>query len=284
LQTKALLLFGFKENPFVNSIKNKKLFHRTPKYNETLLRMHEGIKEPNTDITMIYGEIGVGKSYTSAILNSELDEMGYYVVYMPNSYENFETLMCSIVRNITDKSPTNITEATLYFEELLEKVEEEENQLVIILDECHTYSMETLDKIRQLSNYNAKSDMKLLSLVLVGQTELMNTVKKMPQLYSRIKVKQYLEPLKEHEILDYIEFKIRTVGYTERENPFKDYIREIYEATKGMHRLINNVCEAAIDIAADENTTIITKEIMVKGIEEILRRQELYITGGSNNE
>ena len=118
-----------------------------------------------------------------------------------------------------------------------------------------------------------------LSLVLVGQTELMNTVK-MQQLYSRIKVKQYLERLKEHEILDYIEFKIRAVGYTGRENPFRDHIGEIYEATKGMQRLINNVCEAAIDYAADENTTVITKEIMAKGIEEILRKQEFYVTGG----
>ena len=81
--------------------------------------------------------------YTSAILTSELDEMGYYVVYIPNSYENFETLICSVVRNIADKSPTNITEATLYFEEILKTIEQERNQLVIILDECHTYSTET---------------------------------------------------------------------------------------------------------------------------------------------
>lgn len=281
LKNRSLLLFGFKSNPFVNTIKDKRLFHRTEKYNETLLRMHEGIREPNTDITMIYGEIGVGKSYTSAILTSELDEMGYYVVYIPNSYELFEILMCSIVSNISDKTPTNITEATLYFEELLKRIEQDQNQLVIILDECHTYDMETLDKIRQLSNYNAKSESKLLSLVLVGQTELMTKVKQMKQLYSRIKVKQYLECLKEHEILDYIEFKIRAVGYDQnKENPFKEHISEIYAATNGMQRLINNVCEAAIDIAADENKTIITKEIMQRGIEEILRKQELYVTEG----
>ena len=52
-----------------------------------------------------------------------------------------------------------------------------------------------------------------MSLVLVGQTELMTKVKTMRQLYSRIKVKQYLECLKEGEILEYIEFKIRAVGY-----------------------------------------------------------------------
>ena len=46
-------------------------------------------------------------------------------------------------------------------------------------------------------------------------------------------------------------------------------------ATNGMQRLINNVCEAAIDIVADENKTIITKEIMQRGIEEILRKQEI---------
>jgi type II secretory pathway predicted ATPase ExeA len=281
MQNRSLLLFGFETNPFVNSIKDKRLFHRTEKYNETLLRMHEGIREPNTDITMIYGEIGVGKSYTSAILTSELDDMGYYVTYIPNSYELFEILMCSIVSNISDKNPTSITEATLYFEELLKRLEQERNQLVIILDECHTYDIETLDKIRQLSNYNAKSETKLLSLVLVGQTELMTKVKTMRQLYSRIKVKQYLECLKEGEILEYIEFKIRAVGYDRsKENPFRDHIKEIYEATKGMQRLINNVCEAAIDCAADENKTIITKEIMAKGIEEILRKQELYATGG----
>ena len=81
---------------------------------------------------------------------------------------------------------------------------------------------------------------------------------------------------KEHEILDHIEFKIRAVGYSkDKENPFKDHIKEIYMATNGMQRLINNVCEAAIDIAADENKTIITKEIMQRGIEEILRKQEI---------
>ena len=33
--------------------------------------------------------------------------------------------------------------------------------------------------------------------------------------------------------------------------------------------------EAAIDCAVDENKTIITKEIMAKGIEEILRSRSL---------
>lgn len=277
MKPNTLKFWSLKETPFNNDINNKKFFYRSVKYDETIIRIINGVRELNTDITMIYGEVGTGKSFTSAIILSELQELGYYALYYPAAYENFETLMCKIVRDIaTDEKPITITEATLLLEDILKVIENENNQLVLILDEAHTYDITILDKIRQLSNYNAKSNRKLMSLILVGQTELILKVREMKQLNSRIKERQYLEYLKDDEIENYITFKMQQAGFSKRKtNPFEGLYKEIKNATLGMPRLINNVCETCLEIAASDGEKIINIDILNRSIEEKIGKEGL---------
>lgn len=269
--TKETLKFwSLVENPFRNDISNKKYFYRSGKYDEAIKRIVGGVREQNTDITMIYGEVGTGKSFTSAIILEELKKLGYVVVYYPTTYGNMETLLCKIARDVLDNErPTTITEATLVFESYLEQLMVEDTQLVIILDEAHEYDDEMLGNIRQLSNYNSQSPKKLVSLIIVGQTELIVKLRSIKQLNSRIKERQYLEYMTKEEIGPYVTFKMTTAGYNKRRpSLFKEHEKMLQDATYGMPRMINNICEAALEIAARKNEPVLTDATMQQAINE----------------
>lgn len=268
MNSSQLKFWAFKENPYSNDITNISFFLKMYQYDETIKKMVMGVEELNLDITQIAGEVGTGKSFTCVMLTSIFRDKGYYVIYMQNPCDNYEILIRKIVSELTNQKPRDITDATMMFEDALERINSAGKQLIIIFDECHVYDDVTLDKIRLLSNYNAKaSSRKLISLILVGQPELREKIRKMKQLYSRIKVKQYLNYLNESEMETYILHRLYVAGYSKKKaNPFCEHIRQIYTATLGAPRAINNVCEKALEISADKKEKVISEETMKEAI------------------
>ena len=97
-----------------------------------------------------------------------------------------------------------------------------------------------------LSNLETSKE-KLLQIVLVGQTELAQKLKKfnLRQIYQRILVKSRLSPLKEEEVKRYIEFRLNRGGVKDI-NILPESYKIIYDFSKGVPRLINMLCDRAL--------------------------------------
>lgn len=86
--------------------------------------------------------------------------------------------------------------------------------VVLLIDEAQNLSDETLEGVRLLSNLETEKE-KLLQIVLIGQPELDRKLNhpRLRQLKQRVAVRCYLERLKEPEVVSYIEYRLKVVGY-----------------------------------------------------------------------
>ena len=135
--------------------------------------------------------------------------------------------------------------------------------MALIVDEAHRLSLDLLEEVRLLGNFET-TDRKLLQIVLVGQNEL-NDQLNLPELWQlkqRIAVRLSLRRLDRQAVEEYIRFRWGKAGGTEP-TPFSSAaLHAISTWSGGNPRLINVICENALLIAFSEtNRTVDVKTV-----------------------
>jgi general secretion pathway protein A len=129
---------------------------------------------------------------------------------------------------------------------LIERLEKGQTSLLII-DEAQNLSPEMLEEVRLLSNLETPTS-KLIQIMLVGQPELNDLLDRpeLRQLRQRIVLRHHLRPFDEKELDAYIDERLRLAGYTGKGIFKRSARRAIFEATGGVPRLVNVVCDGAM--------------------------------------
>ncbi len=139
---------------------------------------------------------------------------------------------------------------------------------VLIVDEAQNLSMETLEEIRLLSNFQTTKDY-LVHIFLVGQPELKYklTHHSLRQLAQRISVHYHINPLTEKETEEYIAHRLKVSGCDDVGSCFsEDALEEIYTQTLGFPRLINLLCDACLVNAFADQVKPVTRSIVTDTI------------------
>jgi type II secretory pathway predicted ATPase ExeA len=129
---------------------------------------------------------------------------------------------------------------------------------VLIIDEAHKLSREVLEEVRLLGNFEAP-DGKFLQIILVGQNELDETLNRedMRQLKQRVAVRLSIAPLTAVEVDPYIRHRWLSAGGS-NEPPFSpESVRYVAEASRGIPRLINALCDNALASALGEGLSAV---------------------------
>jgi general secretion pathway protein A len=227
--------------------------------------------------TVITGEVGCGKTTICNALIRELDPAKSLAISLPIPPSNECQLLSAIGAHL--HTPTIANESV---EEIRTKITEKLRQerthgkrAVLIIDEAQNLELNSLETVRLLSNIE-RDDEKLLHIVLVGQPELKKKLRKqcMRQLRQRISVYHDLKPLSFMDMKNYIQHRIGLAKKEEhREKKFQVQreqipmlsffaLRKIYTASKGIPRVINNICDKALISAfIDYSTKIRVKDV-----------------------
>lgn len=131
---------------------------------------------------------------------------------------------------------------------------------VLFVDEAHRLSMETLEEIRLMTNFETEKQ-KLLQIVLVGQDELDNLLdrRELRQLKQRVEVHLHINPLSGQEIRAYINHRWRCAS--DSTPPFSSLaVHHIGRVSCGIPRLINSICDNALWLGFAENASVISEE------------------------
>lgn len=122
-------------------------------------------------------------------------------------------------------------------------------QVVVFIDEAQNLSDTVLETVRLLSDFEA-TDKKLLQIVLAGQPELANRLSNpaLAQLRQRIAVQARLEPLAPSEVVLYINHRLHVAGRPEPGLFTAGALELIAERSRGIPRLINNLCFRALSL------------------------------------
>ena len=161
--------FGFTHTPFSKAIPASQLCER-PSLQEAVARIRFTVAE--TQIGVLTGEVGVGKTVAVRAATSQLDPAAHHVIYVPNPSFGARGLYLTIVRALGAVPRFHKAEMIAQAQGLLAAEEQERRRrVVLIMDEAHLLTPEQLEELRLLTNAEMDSQSPF-ALLLVGQPTL----------------------------------------------------------------------------------------------------------------
>lgn len=215
-------------------------------------------------IVKVVGEVGSGKTMLCRMLAVELPK-NIEVVYIANPSLSPDHILHAIAIEL--KLEVNAKDDRLRvmqsLQQYLLKRHAENHQVVLFIEEAQSMPLATLEEIRLLSNLETHQH-KLLQIVLFGQPELdqMISQKDIRQLKERITYSFYLNPLKNDEIRDYLNSRLRASGYRGNEIFTNSAIREIARFSKGLLRRINILADKSLLAAYAANQHSVSAKLV----------------------
>ncbi len=135
--------------------------------------------------------------------------------------------------------------------------------VVIFIDEAQNLTDTVLETVRLLSDFES-AEKKLLQIVLAGQPELAQRLSRpgMAQLRQRIAIQARLDALTAAEVVHYIGHRLQVAGYSGTELFTPGALGLIAERSRGIPRLINNLCFNALSLGCATQQKQITSEVV----------------------
>lgn len=262
--------FDIEENPFSNTPDPKYLF-MSQRHKEALAHLIYGV-EGDSGFVLLTGEVGTGKTTLCRYLAESLPD-GVELALCINPRLSEVELLASICDDMgisVSGSRSSITDLTGTINTHLLDVHARGDQAVLIIDEAQVLSFDLLEQIRLLTNLET-ADSKLLQIILIGQPELKETLDRqdLRQLSQRVTARYHLDPLTRRETRDYISHRL---GVAELSPAVfqSSALTEIYEASRGIPRLINSICERCLLGAYAAGTKHIDAQLARKAAAEVL--------------
>jgi type II secretory pathway predicted ATPase ExeA len=142
--------------------------------------------------------------------------------------------------------------------------------VVVFIDEAQNLSDTVLETVRLLSDFEA-TDKKLLQIVLAGQPDLSNRLSHpgLAQLRQRIAVQARLDALPPSEVVHYINYRLHVAGRQEAGLFTPGAFELIAEHSRGIPRLINNLCFAALSLGCALQSKQITCDVIRKAAADL---------------
>ena len=203
-----LSYYGFKKMPF-HITPDPEFLYLTPSHKEALATIRYGV-EAQKGFIVITGEVGTGKTTTlrEFLLQSTDDTLEPIYVFDP--YLSFEELLRSMLldmgEEVEDTSPSRML---VQLQHRLIEEYEDGRDVVLLIDEAQNMPVETLEKLRVISNLETNDD-KLIQIVLIGQPELDEKLNRheLRQLNQRVALRAKIHPLTRKQSAEYIRHRI----------------------------------------------------------------------------
>jgi len=247
------------------------------------LRRREGL-------IVITGEIGAGKTMLCRTLLETFDEARTFLSVILDPGLSVSDLLYRVLTDFglvsagdaKHREPlTDLTRHQLVttLQQFLASLIPLNAHAVILIDEAQHLSPDVLEEIRLLSNFET-DQAKLLQIVLVGQPNLDDVLQRpdMRQLNQRIARRFELQPLSDSEVADYIDRRLFVAaGADESAEQLDSKTAEpspplvqftppaaaaVAAISKGIPRLVNTLCDRALEIAFERETHHIEPRIV----------------------
>lgn len=254
--------FGLTKPPFAN-VPDPGFLYLSPQHKKALSILKYAMMT-RAGFCVVTGDVGSGKTMLVRKLLQEMDldvEVGLVSNTQCESFEEFlRWVMLAFELEYRDKSKVEM------YEELVHFMLDSNNRgrpVTLIVDEAQHLDADILEQLRMLSNVNTEKG-QILQTILVGQPELWALLRRpeLSQFAQRISYDYFLSPLDSPEAVEgYVSHRLAAAG---REDPLflPETINLIFEATAGVPRLINLVCDHALVFGYAEDAVYIGIDLM----------------------
>ena len=242
-----LKYFGLKE-PAFNITPDPSFLYLSASHREGLAQLSYGI-DARKGFIVLTGEVGTGKTTLIQALLGQTDgttRTAFIFCFIATPLDLLR-FVCEEFGLIDSKSSSEgMHDYLVLINEFLLERYRNGDTCALIIDEAQNLSLEVLEAIRLLSNYETAKD-KLLQIFLVGQPELANRLNSpaLRQLKQRVTLRHHLRPLSVEESRAYISNRMNVAGGSP--DVFApEAIEGIHRYAGGIPRLINVLCDNAL--------------------------------------
>lgn len=269
--------YGLSEKPFSLSADPRFLF-RSPGHGPAFDELHAGIQR-REGLIVLTGEIGTGKTTVCRSVLQHLDRRTF-ASFVADPFVSREDLLKTLlvdfgVISIGDLTRGRFNGASrsdlsypLY--EFLDSLVPLQAFAVVVIDEAQNLSLPLLEEIRILSELERRE--KLLQVVLVGQPELRSNLRlpEMRQVDQRVSVRCELTALDAAGVAGYVHHRLWIAGRGESRVAFTHRALEaIHDGSSGVPRLINRICDRALQRAFAGRTMDVDAELVWRAIDDL---------------
>ena len=264
--------FGFVEMPF-SIVPNSRYLFLSQRHQEAMQNLQAGLGEGG-GFAMLTGEVGTGKTTVAKAMLSSLDNQTQAGLILNPTFSNTDLLeaICDEfeVEYPEQASLKQLSQAIHHF--LLDS-HAEGIQTLLVIDEAQHLAADVLEQLRLLTNLETDSR-KLLKVLLVGQPELQQHLQttQLRQLAQRITGRYHLLPLNTEETGKYIAFRLETAGGEQMLFSNRS-IKLIAQYTHGIPRLINLVCDKALQLAFHDGEQAPSNETVNRACQQVMSFQ-----------
>jgi type II secretory pathway predicted ATPase ExeA/cell division septation protein DedD len=269
--------YGLGEKPFSLSTDPKFLYKSTshaPVFHDVLagIRRREGL-------VVLTGEIGMGKTTLCRSVLAALDRKTFSA-FVPDPFVSREDLLKILlvefgVVSVDDLARGRLRGASraelsypLY--EFLRSLEPLDAFAVLLIDEAQNLSPSLLDEVRILAELEATR--KLLQVVLIGQPELSSALQQphMRQVKQRVTTHCELHPLDRDGMHGYVGHRLAVAGApAERLHFTGEALDLVFEATGGVPRVVNRLCDRALQRGHRARVTVVGPGIVRQAVGDL---------------
>lgn len=254
----------FQLNPDPSFYYGSKEHRRAMAYLEYGLHKNEGF-------IVITGEVGAGKTTVVRNLLNTLDSTKVVAAQLVTTQLNAEdTLrMVGAAFGLAVQEMSK-AEMLLSIEAFLVKLSLEGRRGLLIVDEAQNLTPHAMEELRMLSNYQLEEH-GLLQSFLVGQPEFRKMLESpgMLQLRQRVVAGCHISPMEPAETRGYIEHRMTHVGWKGDPHFQPEAYDAIFEATEGVPRRINSLCDRLLLSGYLAGKHEFTAEAVTEAVQEI---------------
>ena len=221
---------------------------------------------------VITGEVGAGKSTLVAHLMATIDPARLTAAQIVTSKLDGEELVHVvaqafglIVEGHDKASALGAIEAFLHDEARAGR------RCLLVVDESQNLAIDALEELRMLSNFQLGAH-PLLQTLLLGQPEFRDTIQEHPQLEQlrqRVIAAHHLDAMELGEVQPYIEHRLKCVGWNGNPKFDQRVFTELFEASGGVPRRINQICNRLMMLGAVDQRNRIDGAMLSGVLEEL---------------
>ena len=239
--------WGLREPPFENA-PNPRFLWLSPTHSDALVRLTYALRQ-RRGCAVLTGEPGCGKTLLTRAVVQRLEPSRYEIGLLTNPHGGRIDLLRQVLYELgVETAETQRTELLRALHELIVGNAQRGRETLIIVDDAQQVDDTAwFEELSSLLNIQT-NERTLVTLLLAGTPELTAAIHRVQHLDRRVSIRCALAPLNLEQTAQYIRFRL-TVAGGEASMFARDATMMIHQASRGIPRAINDLCDSALLLA-----------------------------------